>query len=334
MGALGAVGAIGYAAQTGKQAVEKVHVKVVGSRAHTVQLGSAVRNAAADQYTLTQGTTRYTATSQSQQVSLSAVVLPPDTSGQSDEFVQVFLNGLATSLSASSGGIIQLTIDINSLTRLSRTSDAAQVAPIGLKVPLFTPDLKAFSAIPALGAARELPKGQTMGWYRGNNGATVVLTTRLGYFGIGRDTRINRSESGRPLPAVGSGLFGDPARSTSGAPKLTVESVSLEKAAPKSPARVIGAQFFVGEQAALYVRVLDADGKSLQILQSSSGIRGRQLKGGWVNALHAVVLNPGTMTVGAAVRKSTLKPGTYTVQLTAVDYDGLKTTQSVKLSVS
>lgn len=346
--ALAAVGALGYAGVTGKQAARSVTVKLLSPPSRSIDV--AIRNAAADQYAGTRDATTGIITvpqvsvpklpTQSAPSTVSAT-LTPDTATLSAT-LSLKLEPVTTPSAGFGGGSTGGIFVKVEATDTSTNSPVTQLpAPLAIRIgnppagfsPAYSSDGVTFRGIPSIAPRTTLNAGEQDGYYL--DGTTVVILTRhLTIFGMVKPELITIAAGSPRRPAAGSGLFGDPTRSKAGAPALAIDAVVLAKSAKTSPTRVIAVSFSLNEQAALYFSVVDPRGRDAQILGRSSGIRGRQLTGSWVKSLHVVVLSPAEMTAGLAVSKRWLaQGGSFIVTVRAVDFDGNKTVKKFPIVV-
>lgn len=346
LGLLAGLGGLSYAGALGSTAASVVKVGVV----HTGIRQVAVRNAASDVYSTTRNTTTGDITLAAQPVlkldsqqapsTVAATLRPATASATANLTLTVEAVGTPSAGfgGGSNSGIFVKVVATNTTTKASVTTLPAPLEivisnpPAGFS-PAYSTDGVTFRAIPSIAPRTALADGEQDGWFlRGSD--VVILTRHLTIFGMVRPELITVTAAGAKRPAAGSGKFGDITRSKPSAPVLALESVGLAKSAKTSPVRILAVRFSINEQAAVYFSVIDPRGREVQILRSSSGIRGRQLTGGWVKYLHTVVLSPATMTAGVAASKRQLaQGGSFIVVVTAVDFDGNKTTKKIPIVI-
>ena len=191
-------------------------------------------------------------------------------------------------------------------------------APDGY-VPAFSEDGVSYTAATPIASAADYTGG--IAYYRVGNDVHV-LTDSLTSFAVLYKANLSKSESGRPFAPAGSGKFGDPTRTHTGAP-----NVDIPAAATISGNR-INFSFFVDEQVAVYMQVVSDGNES--VIGSHSTIRKHTIGGKSRKSMHLVILRPGTINMSLKLPGG-IKPGS-TVQLTFVDFDGNIVKKTVTIS--
>jgi hypothetical protein len=192
-------------------------------------------------------------------------------------------------------------------------------------VPVISTDGVNFRAVPLL-SGTTLPAGQSDGYYVAADGSIHILTMHLTVFAVLYKANINVSETGRKTPQAGSGIFGDPTRNHTGAPKLNQVGTTITPSTSPAGATYVPFTYYVDEQAATWIAIFDSNGKAVDISRTGTYVRGHRYSGTPVKNLHLVILRPGQIKTMLRIPKGVLIAGhTYKIRVTAVDFDGHKT---------
>lgn len=228
-----------------------------------------------------------------------------------------------TTLLGSGNQLVSVSITSTSgapLTVLATPLDVTFKNPGPDFVPVISEDGVNFRALTRI-PGPPLPDNARDGYYIDSSGNVHILTRHTTIFAVLYKANINVSPGGRKLAPPGSGKFGDPTMTHLGTPPV----VSI-KGAPTIVGRLVRTTFFVDEQVAAYIRVLD-DGKPVALETAGTAFRRHPVGGVRVRTLHRAVLRPGTLHMTLALPKTAT--GSLSLQLVMVDYDGVKVTTTV-----
>jgi hypothetical protein len=205
-------------------------------------------------------------------------------------------------------------------------------------IPLISSDGVAWRATAEL-QSPTLPSGQADGFYRWTAadgaahpaGTLLILTRHLTLFAVLFSSNAAVSESGRKTPQAGSGLFGDPTRSHTGAPILK-QVGTMPTVIAATGSLYVPVSFSVDEQTILHLSVFGPNQEPELILPKGSAMsrRASPLAGLPTHNLKVLVLRPGTITARIKLQPSQILPGRrYRLRLWAVDYDGHATVRYI-----
>lgn len=362
LGALAAVGGLGYFASLTLQVADKTGSRVVNLRNARNQVVQQVQNAALAQYATTTsggggggGGAPATTTTTTTATTTTAGTTTTASTGSTGTVAVTTPSGGSVSVSWGGSSLpVPATISVNptptvpgitvggglnkyvsvTITNSQTGAPIHQLAapiditftnpPAGFR-PAVSEDGVHFRQLARI-SGPPLPASMQDAYYVDSAGNIHILTRHVTIFAVVYSANIAVSESGRLTPPAGSGKFGDPTRNQPGAPKMhKVGTGAITSSAGKVPVT-----FFVNEQASIHVSVLDAAGNQIVLLQKGSVLRGHGLKGPATKNVHVVILRPGTIKLTMRAPAHLLKAGQrYRLQIRAIDFDGHHTVLNI-----